>query len=56
MKNEAALTEIFTLFLSLNIHIQFYTVKNDITVTTVVLDCCKGDKPSQWETTIFGPL
>jgi len=27
-----------------------------ITVSTVVLNCCKGDKPSQWETPIFGPL
>ena len=28
----------------------------DITVSTVVLNCCKGDKPSQWEYTIFWPL
>jgi len=27
-----------------------------LTVSTVVLNCCKGDKPSQWETPIFGPL
>jgi len=27
-----------------------------ITVSTVVLNCCKGDRPSQWETPIFGPL
>ena len=27
-----------------------------ITVSTVVLNCCKGDKPSQWEYPIFGPL
>jgi len=26
-----------------------------ITVSTVVLNCCKGDKPSQWEYPIFGP-
>jgi len=26
------------------------------TVSTVVLNCCKGDKPSQWEYPIFGPL
>jgi len=24
-----------------------------ITVSTVVLNCCKGDRPSQWETPIF---
>ena len=28
----------------------------DITVSTVVLNCCKGDKPSQWEYPIFAPL
>ena len=27
-----------------------------ITVSTVVLNCCKGDRPSQWEYPIFGPL
>ena len=27
-----------------------------ITVSTVVLNCCKGDKPSQWEYPIFGSL
>jgi len=27
-----------------------------ITVSTTVLNCCKGDKPSQWKTPIFGPL
>ena len=27
-----------------------------ITVSTVVLNCCKGDRPIQWETQIFGPL
>ena len=27
-----------------------------ITVSTVVLNCCKNDRPSQWEYTIFGPL
>jgi len=27
-----------------------------VTVNTVVLNCCKGDRPSQWETPIFGPL
>jgi len=27
----------------------------NITVSTVVLNCCKGDKPSQWETPIFRP-
>ena len=26
------------------------------TVSMVVLNCCKGDKPSQWETPIFRPL
>jgi len=24
--------------------------------STVVMNCCKGDRPSQWETPIFGPL
>jgi len=24
--------------------------------STVVLNCCKSDRPSQWETPIFGPL
>jgi len=28
----------------------------NITVNTVVPNCCKGDKPSQWEYPIFGPL
>ena len=27
----------------------------DITGSTVVLTCCKGDSSSQWETPIFGP-
>ena len=27
-----------------------------LTVSTVVLNCCKGDRPSQWEYPIFGPL
>jgi len=27
-----------------------------VTVSTVVLNCCKGDKPSQWETPIFRPV
>jgi len=27
-----------------------------ITVSTAVLDCCKGDKPSQWESPFFGSL
>jgi len=27
-----------------------------VTVSTVVLNCCKGDRPSQWETPIFRPL
>jgi len=27
-------------------------VCTDITVSTVVLNCCKGERPSQWETTI----
>jgi len=27
-----------------------------ITVSTVVLNCCKGDKPSQWQSLIIGPL
>ena len=27
-----------------------------VTVSTVVLNCCKGDRPSQWEYPIFGPL
>jgi len=31
-------------------------MSNYITVITVVLNCCKGDMPSQWETPIFGPL
>jgi len=26
-----------------------------ITGSTVVLTCCKGDSSSQWETPIFGP-
>jgi len=29
---------------------------SSITVSTVVLNCCKGDKPSQWEYPIFGPM
>jgi len=32
------------------------TTYTHITVSTVVLNCCKGDKPSQWEYPIFGPL
>ena len=34
----------------------FSNIKDYITVSMVVLNCCKGDKPSQWEYPIFGPL
>ena len=30
-------------------------ISADITGSTVVLTCCKGDSSSQWETPIFGP-
>jgi len=33
-----------------------YDTAYEITVSTVVLNCCKGDKPSQWESPIFGYL
>jgi len=32
------------------------SLQSHITVSTVVLNCCKGNKPSQWETPVFGPL
>jgi len=27
-----------------------------ITVSKEVLNCCKGDKPGQWEYPFFGPV
>jgi len=39
-----------------HVHRTLYITGIRITVSTVVLNCCKGDRPSQWETPIFGPL
>jgi len=37
------------MMMSLTVHV------HDITYSTVVLTCCKGDGQSQWKTPIFGP-
>ena len=35
-------------------HYKFYDINDDYSL--IVLNCCKGDEPSQWESPIVGPL